>query len=71
MWKPTVLQSRRVRTLPWLATLWGLLLASSAFGQHGAMPGTFDPSQPPSLIFKVTGLQHRLEMTVNTSRRVE
>ncbi len=85
MWKPTVLQSRRrnppvrtiassahlVRALPLLTPLLGVLLSSVAFGQQGPMPGTFDPAQPPSLVFKVTGLQQRLEMTVNASRRLE
>ncbi len=87
MWKPATLatdgrlgkaaSSRPARksdpVLAPAAVLVGLfaLCAPAAFGQEGAAPGVFDPSRPPSLIYKVTGLQQRLEMTVHASRRLE
>ncbi len=85
MWKPNVLRgcpcgTRRrwiapatdlIPTMPLLASLLAGLLSTAAFGQHGAARGTVDLSRPPSLIYQVTHLHQRLEMTVNTSRRLE
>ena len=85
MWKPTNMQSCRlglslgdlappagpVRVLSWVTPLVVLCVASMAHGQQAPPPVTVDPSQPPSLIYKVTNLQQRLEMTVNASRRLE
>ncbi len=85
MWKPILSQWRRqgdllrslplpagpVRALPLWAPLLSALLIPAAFGQYGLSPGVVDPSRPPSLIYKVTNLQQRLEMTVHASRRLE
>lgn len=85
MRKPSILQWRRrvarsrssapatspIHALPALAPLLSVLLASAVFGQHSPPPEVFDPSRPPSLIYKVMSVQQRLEMTVNASRRLE
>ncbi len=77
MWKPTRSPSRPRGALSRYLTLVGVLpllsglLVSVALGQEGRAPGVFDPSRAPSLIYQVTSLQQRMEMTVNASRRLE
>ncbi len=77
MWKPTLSALRPGGALFRYFILAGILpllcgaLVSTAWGQGGRKPGVFDPSRPPSLVYKVTSLQQRLEMTVNASRRLE